>query len=99
MYVRSCRANILVNFVSGGLHDEGDLSVTQNGELLSFLEDPIPSLRVGHLPVRLVLDQLDLNLPTTHFGNLLLLLLLLLQPFFVLGWLLMMSRKEEWERR
>lgn len=98
MYVRSCRANILVNFVSGGLHDEGDLSVTQNSELLSFLEDPIPSLRVGHLPVRLVLDQLDLNLPTTHFGNLLL-LLLLLQPFFVLGWLLMMSRNEEWERR
>jgi hypothetical protein len=28
-----------------------------------------------------------------------LLLLLLLQPFFVLGWLLMMSRNEEWERR
>ena len=67
--VRSRRANILMNFISGGLHDEGDLSVTKNRELLSLLEDPISSLRIGHLPVSLVLYQLDLNLPTTHFSN------------------------------
>ena len=95
--VRSGRANIIVDFISGGLHDEGDLSITQNRELLSLLEDPISSLRIRHLPVRLVLNQLDLNLPTTHFRNLASSSFFCNYFFFcfVLGWLLG-SRNEEW---
>lgn len=33
---------------------------------MSFLEDTIPSLGVGNLPVGGVLNQLYLNLATTH---------------------------------
>lgn len=50
-------------------HDEGDLSITKDGELLSFLHNTIPSFGVGDLPVRLVLDPLDLDLPTTHLSS------------------------------
>lgn len=63
-------------FSGVGEHDEGELSVAENGELLSLLEDTIPALRVGHLPVRWVLYPLDLDPPTTHLFLLLLLPLL-----------------------
>lgn len=68
--VRGGRANILVHFTSVGEHDERDLGITEDGELLSLLENPISSLGVGHLPVCVVFDQLDLNLPTTHVSSL-----------------------------
>jgi hypothetical protein len=58
-----------VELVTAREHDEGDLSITEDGELLSFLDKTIPPFGVGDLPVRLVLDPLDLDLPTTHLSS------------------------------
>ena len=64
--VRDIRADELVEFSSAGEHDQGNLSITENSELLGFLENTISSLGIGHLPVSSVLNPLDLDLPTTH---------------------------------
>lgn len=66
--IRCGGACILVELVVAREHDERDLSITKDGELLSFLDNTIPSFGVGDLPVRLVLDPLDLDLSTTHLN-------------------------------
>lgn len=35
-----------------GEHDESDVDVAEDGELVSLLDEPVPSLRERHLPVR-----------------------------------------------
>lgn len=55
-----------MELVVAGDHDEGDLGVAEDGELPRLLEEPVPPLRVGDLPVGRVLDRLDLNLPPRH---------------------------------
>jgi len=67
--VRCGGACILVELVVAREHDERDLSIAKDGELLSFLDNTIPSFGIGHLPVRLVLDPLDLDLSTTHLSS------------------------------
>ena len=64
--VRDIRADKLVEFSSAGEHDQGNLSITENSDLLGFLENTISSLGIGHLPVSSVLNPLDLDLTTTH---------------------------------
>lgn len=50
-------------------HDDGDLGVAQDGELLRLLEEAVAPLGVGDLPVGGVLDQLDLDLPSRHLAR------------------------------
>lgn len=57
-----------MEFSGGGEHDEGDLGITENRQLLGFLENPIPSLRISHLSVGCVLYPPDLNLSTPHLS-------------------------------
>lgn len=51
---------------SARTHDNGNLSITENGEFLSFLEKPISPLRESDLPVCCVLNPLDLDLSSSH---------------------------------
>jgi len=52
--------------IGGGEHDERDVDVAEDGELVRLLDEAIPPLREGHLPVRVVLDPLDLQLHAAH---------------------------------
>jgi len=52
--------------IGGGEHDERDVDVAEDGELVGLLDEAIPPLREGHLPVRVVLDPLDLQLHAPH---------------------------------
>lgn len=66
---------------SGGVareHDDGDLGVAEDGELASFLEYPISSFRISHLPVRPVLNHLALDLSSSHFNWLLLIMIVMI---------------------
>lgn len=69
-YLRSSRATVLRELSSAGEHDERNLSITENGEFSSFLENTTSSLWVSHLPVGWVFYPLYLNLSTTHFSSL-----------------------------
>jgi hypothetical protein len=53
----------------GRKHDEDEINVAENGQLLGLLEDPGPPLRVGDLPPTLVLQLLDLELDPPHGGS------------------------------
>ncbi|KAL6985743.1 hypothetical protein U1Q18_019116 [Sarracenia purpurea var. burkii] len=47
--------------------EEANIDVAEDGELLSFLDQTALSLRERHMPTVLVLDSLQLNLPSPHF--------------------------------
>lgn len=49
-------------------HDNRDISITKNTELMALLEQPFSSLRVCDLPVCCVLNLLDLDLPSRPFS-------------------------------
>lgn len=52
---------------SSGDHDNRDMSITKNTELMGLLEQPFSSLRVSDLPVCCVFNLLDLDRPSSHF--------------------------------
>ncbi|KAL5713981.1 hypothetical protein ACHQM5_016004 [Ranunculus cassubicifolius] len=54
------------HFVITGENNKRNLSFTKNGNLLSFLEDPISPLCISNLPVCSVFNPLDLNLSSPH---------------------------------
>lgn len=56
----------LVKLPAVGEDDESDLGVAEHGELVGFLEEPIPPLREGHLAINLVLDSLQLHPSPPH---------------------------------
>lgn len=53
-------AAVVCKLAGAGEHDDGDLGVAENGELLGLLHDAEPSLGVSHLPVGWVLYLLYL---------------------------------------
>ena len=56
----------LIEFATARENDESNLSVTENRELISFLEKTIPSLSKCHLPVNFVLYPLQLHSSSPH---------------------------------
>lgn len=56
--------------IGRGEHDERDVDVAEDGELVGLLDEAIPALGEGHLPVRVVLDPLDLQLHAAHGAGL-----------------------------
>ena len=62
-------AGVLEHPAGAGEDDDADARVAEHGELVGLLEQPAPALGEGHLPVRGVLDPLDLDLPATHLRN------------------------------
>lgn len=50
----------------GGEHEEGDVDVAEDGQLVGLLDQPVSPLGERHLPVRDVLDPLDLQLHPSH---------------------------------
>ena len=50
----------------GREHDESDIDVAEDGELVGFLDEAITALRESHLPVRVVLYPLYLQLHPPH---------------------------------
>jgi hypothetical protein len=57
---------VLIEAASAGEDDQSDLNVTEDGELVRLLQQPVPTLAEGHLAARRVLDPLDLNLTPPH---------------------------------
>lgn len=49
-----------------GEHEECDVDVAEDGELVCLLDEPVPALGEGHVPVRVVLDPLDGQLHAPH---------------------------------
>lgn len=49
--VRRRRAAVIVHLAGAGVDDERDFGITENRDLLGLFDDPIPPLRVCHLPV------------------------------------------------
>ena len=60
--VRSPVIGVLVEAAAAGEDDERHLGVAQHGELVRLLEETVPALAESDLPVRRVLDALDLDL-------------------------------------
>lgn len=58
---------VLEELSSSGEDDQSDLSVAENRDLMSFLQQSRPPLRERHLAVDLVLDPLQLNPTSPHF--------------------------------
>jgi hypothetical protein len=56
----------VAEFLGRGEHDEGDVDVAEDGELVRLLDEPVPALGECHLPVRDVLYPLDLKLHAPH---------------------------------
>ena len=50
----------------GGEHEEGDVDVAEDGELVGLLDEAVPALGEGDVPVRVVLDPLDRQLYAPH---------------------------------
>lgn len=48
-------------------HDEGNVDVTENGELVSFFNEPISPFGEGNLPIRGVFYSLNWEFYATHF--------------------------------
>lgn len=65
MYVLWC-ATKLIQLPTVWEDDECHLSITQNWEFISLLQQPISSFSKSHLPVNLVLDPLQFNSSSTH---------------------------------
>ena len=59
-------AGVLVEPPVGGEDDERDLGVTEHGDLVRLLQQPVPALGEGHLAVDLVLDPPQLHRPAPH---------------------------------
>uniref|UniRef100_A0A0A9CST9 Uncharacterized protein n=1 Tax=Arundo donax TaxID=35708 RepID=A0A0A9CST9_ARUDO len=59
-------AGVLVELPLGGEDDERDLGVAKDGDLVRLLQQPVPALGEGHLPVDLVLDPPQLHRPAPH---------------------------------
>jgi hypothetical protein len=57
---------VLVELALGGEDDDGDLGVAEDGDLVRLLQQPVPALGEGHLPVYLVLYPLQLHLAAPH---------------------------------
>ena len=55
-----------MELASAGEHNNRNLGIAENGELVGLLEKPVPSFRVCHLAVGGVLYPLDLDLPSSH---------------------------------
>lgn len=51
-----------------GEDDERHLGITKNGQLISFLQQPIPPLGKCYLSIYLVLYPLQLYLPPSHLS-------------------------------
>ena len=66
MNVPAGRAGVLEHPAGAGEDDDADAGIAQHGQLVGLLQQPSPALGKGHLPVRRVLGQLDLDLPTTY---------------------------------
>jgi len=64
--VRGGGANVLVEFASAGEHNNRNLGIAENGELVGLLEKAIASFGVSDLAVGGVLYPLDLDLSTSH---------------------------------
>lgn len=64
--LRGGRADVFMEFSGRGNHEERNLGVTENSELMGLLEDAVPSLGVSDLPIRHVLYPLDLDLTPRH---------------------------------
>lgn len=62
-------ARVLVEAACAGEGHEADLGIAEDGELLGFLEDPVPPLGEGHLPARGVINPADHNLPPPHLSQ------------------------------
>lgn len=52
--------------LGGREHDEGDIDVAENRELVGFLDEPIATLGEGHLAISVVLYPLYLELNAPH---------------------------------
>ena len=52
--------------VGGREHDERDVDVAEDGELVGLLDEAVAALGEGDLPVGGVLDPLDLQLHAPH---------------------------------
>lgn len=50
----------------GGEHDERDVDVAEDGELVGLFDETIATLREGHLAISVVLYLLYLELYSTH---------------------------------
>ncbi|RRT74377.1 hypothetical protein B296_00032395 [Ensete ventricosum] len=50
----------------GGEHDESDVDVAQDGQLVGLLDEAISTLGEGHLAIGVVLYPLYLELNSTH---------------------------------
>jgi hypothetical protein len=57
---------VLVETAAAGEDDERDLGLAEHRELVRLLQEAVAALAEGHLPVRRVLDALDLNPPSSH---------------------------------
>ena len=57
---------VLIELAFGGEDDDGDLRVTEDGDLVRLLQEPVAALGEGHLPIYLVLYPLQLHLAATH---------------------------------
>lgn len=64
-------AGVLVEAASAGEDYDGDVDVTEDGELPGLLDEAIPAFRERHLPAALVLDppKLDLAAPRLPPGG------------------------------
>jgi hypothetical protein len=62
-------AGVLVELPLGGEDDERDLGVAEHGDLVRFLQQPVPALGEGHLSVDLVLDPPQLHRPAPHVAD------------------------------
>lgn len=51
-------------------HDNGDLGIAENGELIGLLEEAVSSFRVSNLAIGGVLYPLDLDLTSSHLSPL-----------------------------
>lgn len=60
------RAGVLIELPCVGEDDNSNFSITEDSELPSFLEQPIPPLRERHLPTVRILNPLYLNPPSPH---------------------------------
>ncbi|GLT38864.1 hypothetical protein SLA2020_130820 [Shorea laevis] len=56
----------LVGLAAAGEDDDGDINVTENGELASFLDQSGAAFGEGDLTATLVFDSLHLHLPPPH---------------------------------
>lgn len=57
---------VLKELAFGGENNQGNISITQNGDLICFLQQSRASLRESDLPADLVFDPFQLNPTSSH---------------------------------